>query len=63
MVICWYKAENEVTNPGVLLNGYLAQHLGKAYKVDKYICIKEIPKNLNGKVDKERLKREYSYDS
>lgn len=63
VVICWYKAENEVTNPGVLLNGYLAQHLGKAYKVDKYICIKEIPKNLNGKVDKERLKREYSYDS
>ena len=62
-VICWYKAEHEVINPGVELNGYLAKHLGKAYKVDKYVFVKEIPKNLNGKVDKEKLRREYSYDS
>ncbi len=62
IIICWYVPAEKIENPGVVLNGLLMDKLGKAYKVDKFICVKEIPKNLNGKVDKERLKREYQHD-
>ncbi len=62
VILCWYVPAEPIDNPGVVLNGLLTGKLGKAYKVDKFICVKEIPKNLNGKVDKERLKREYQHD-
>ena len=47
----------------VTLNRIIIDRLGKAYKVDKFIEVKEIPKNLNGKTDKEKLKKEYLDDS
>lgn len=63
-IICWFAVKNGAEVPSdAALNQIVVDKLGKAYKIDKFICIKEIPKNLNGKVDKERLKREYTHDS
>lgn len=61
-ILCWYVAAAEMENPGAQMNQIITERLGKAYKVDKFIAVKEVPKNLNGKVDKEKLKREYVHD-
>lgn len=62
-IICWYKAKQPMENPAVDLNGVIIEQLGKTYKVDRFISVDEIPKNLNGKVDKERLKKAYKDDN
>lgn len=61
-IICWYVGNGEPENMSQQLNEVVVEQLGKAYKVDKFVPVKEIPKNLNGKVDKEKLKREYIHD-
>lgn len=62
-ILCFYVPNGIVENVAVLLNQIIIARLGKAYKVDKFIEKKEIPKNLNGKTDKEKLKKEYLNDS
>lgn len=62
-ILCWYVPNGIIENVPVTLNRVIIERLGKAYKVDKFIEKKEIPKNLNGKTDKEKLKKEYSDDS
>lgn len=62
-ILCFYVANGDVENTAVTLNKLVIDRLGKAYKVDKFIEKKEIPKNLNGKLDKETLKKEYLNDS
>ena len=58
-IICWYKAKQPIEGFGAELNGVITERLGKNYKVDRFISVDEIPKNLNGKVDKEQLKKAY----
>lgn len=62
-ILCWYVLKEKIENVPVTLNRIIIDRLGKAYKVDKFIEVKEIPKNLNGKTDKEKLKKEYLDDS
>lgn len=62
-ILCFYVPAGPIENVAVTLNKVIIERLGKAYKVDKFIEKKEIPKNLNGKTDKERLKKEYLDDS
>lgn len=62
-ILCFYVPNGTIENVGVTFNKAIIERLGKAYKVDKFIEKKEIPKNLNGKTDKEKLKKEYLDDS
>lgn len=62
-ILCWYVLNNHIENVAVALNKIIIERLGKAYKVDQFIAKKELPKNLNGKMDKELLKKEYLDDS
>lgn len=62
-ILCFYVPGGNIENAPATLNKVIIEKLGKAYKVDKFIERKEIPKNLNGKTDKERLKKEYLDDS
>lgn len=57
-VVCWYIPEGENTQSKAF-NSVIAAHLGKKYTVDYFIELKELPKNLNGKTDKKRLKQEW----
>lgn len=61
-IICWYVPAGTMENPAVTLNQVIVEQLGSAYRADRFLPVKEIPKNLNGKVDKEKLKREYVHD-
>ena len=62
-ILCFYVTKEPIENVSVTLNKIIIDRLGKSYKVDKFFEMKEIPKNLNGKTDKEKLKREYLNDS
>ena len=61
-ILCWYVLNNHIENVAVAFNKIIIEQLGKAYKVDQFIAKKELPKNLNGKMDKELLKKEYLDD-
>lgn len=62
-IVCWY-----VLKPGMELsyneiNHLLEEELGRNSQIDLFRQIASIPKNLNGKVDKQKLVREFSYDN
>lgn len=61
-ILCWYVPVKEIENLPIVLNQIIVEQLGMAFKVDQFLEIKEIPKNLNGKVDKEKLRKEYLND-
>ena len=58
-VICWYVAGQEIADILAVANKAVVEEIGNNYKVDKYIFIKELPKNLNGKIDKNVLRNRY----
>ena len=41
------------------LNRSIIQRLGQDYQIDEFFQIDEVPKNINGKIDKFRLKEIY----
>lgn len=51
-VVCWYSGNVDDEN---LLNNIAVNQLGKNYKIDYFRQLKQIPRNLNGKVDKLKL--------
>lgn len=53
IVCCYTGSRNQDIH---LLNEMLERGLGKHYKLDYLMKIKEMPKNLNGKVDKQKLR-------
>lgn len=61
-IICWCKVKEQTEDLGAELNALIVERLGKAFKVDRFVWIEEIPKNLNGKVDKEKLKKAFEND-
>ncbi len=61
-IICWCKVNTPTENEGTELNALIIERLGKAFKVDRFVYVEEIPKNLNGKVDKEKLKKAFEND-
>lgn len=61
-VICWCKIKTPSESLATDLNTLIVERLGKAFKVDYFVCVDAIPKNLNGKVDKEKLKKVFEND-
>jgi len=41
------------------LNREIVEKLGKDYQIDEFVELKEIPKNINGKIDKPKLRKFY----
>lgn len=41
------------------INKKIVEELGKSYHIDQFIELKKIPKNLNGKVDKPKIRETY----
>ncbi|MBQ8822354.1 MAG: acyl--CoA ligase [Lachnospiraceae bacterium] len=62
-IICWCKTAGKAEIQGNALNAMVIERLGMAFKVDKFVLVDDIPKNLNGKVDKERLKKGFIDDN
>lgn len=54
-IICWYIAEFGKNCSYTEINKFIEQEIGRHCKVDLFIEAKEIPKNLNGKPDKQKL--------
>ena len=60
-ITCFY-VYNSISNRKINLfdlNQSLMRELGKEYRIDEYYRIKEIPRNSNGKLYKEKLKSMY----
>ena len=49
---CYTGAKQDIH----LLNGLLEKELGRRYKLDYLVRFDEIPKNLNGKADKQKIR-------
>jgi long-chain acyl-CoA synthetase len=58
-IICYYVCQNnlEIADKLKELNKYIYQQLGTIYTIDEFKKISQIPLNLNGKVDKLKLKQ------
>ena len=41
------------------INKKIIEKLGKDYHIDEFIQLNEIPKNVNGKIDKPRIREMY----
>lgn len=52
-IFCCYVSETEKLE--LQLNETIAKKAGKNFKIDKFLKLKTIPKNLNGKNDKEQV--------
>jgi long-chain acyl-CoA synthetase len=55
-IVCFYE-NNKKFKEEALINRKIIEKIGRDYRIDEFIRLKEIPKNVNGKVDKLRLKR------
>lgn len=63
--VCFYDTEIS-SNGKIELKKLLIHELGRNYIIDEYCKVESIPKNINGKVDKNKLKELYEgakYDS
>ena len=54
-IVCWYVENGSKENIEKEVNRTIEQRLGKHCKIDVFVKIDEIPKNLNGKADKRKL--------
>lgn len=60
-IVCFYVAEKILSNDDVKkCNKKIIEKLGINYNVDKFIFFNEIPKNLNGKIDKPKIREMFS---
>lgn len=58
--VCWYVANSsEVEELERQINAHLMNSLGVNYKIDLFVRVKNIAKNLNGKIDKKEMKRRF----
>ncbi len=55
-IVCWYTGKKQKEGN---LNNKIVKELGKQYKIDYFVYLDELPKNLNGKIDKIKLKKLY----
>ena len=52
-IVCWYVSENEIPKNDV--NSFIEANVGRHCRIDVFMKVTEIPKNLNGKPDKRSL--------
>lgn len=58
-IACFYVEEDLNIVDTKYLNAKIVKDLGKDYSIDVFYKLNEIPKNINGKIDKIKLKKEY----
>lgn len=58
-IACFYVSNDFNNEKRKNLNSLIIKELGKDYSIDNFYNLDEIPKNINGKVDKIKLKEEY----
>lgn len=56
IIACWYCSDRNDKEFVKSLHNDVIENLGNSYKVDRFIPLKELPKNLNGKIDMTKLK-------
>lgn len=56
-IICWYSGISLAKNN---VNKRIARELGEKYKIDYFVKLDSLPKNLNGKIDKLILVNKHS---
>lgn len=56
-IVCWAVLNGGGEDAGSALNRVVTGRLGRACAVDRYVFAERIPKNLNGKADKETMKK------
>ena len=56
---CAYVIDKEISVSDIeaAINGKVIAELGKNYKIDEFLNVKQLPRNINGKVDKNELKK------
>ena len=59
-IACWYVLKKDLELSHVEVNNLLEKELGRHCRIDFFRQINEIPKNLNGKIDKKKLVREFT---
>lgn len=57
-IVLFYTADNTIDTG--YINNLIVKHYGNSHKIDKFIMLDNIPKNLNGKIDKKELKKQYA---
>ena len=60
-VVCFYvpKAGTDIREAKRVTNGRIEKKLGRDYGIDEFVEIKEMPRNINGKIDKAALRKIY----
>lgn len=58
-IVCWVVGADAAGLERKVLNAAIERQLGRKYMLDELLSLPELPKNLNGKIDKPRLKREW----
>lgn len=56
-IVLFYTADNIIDT--AYINSLIIKHYGNTHKIDKFVKLENIPKNLNCKIDKKELKRKY----
>lgn len=54
-IVCWYVEEKDKEFSGNIVNKIIEDKLGRHCRIDTFVLLNEIPKNLNGKTDKKAL--------
>jgi long-chain acyl-CoA synthetase len=57
--VCFILKNNNLNNLKKELNKKIIEELGKDYHIDEFIELDQIPKTLNGKIDKPKIKQNY----
>ena len=58
-IVCWTAGAEAAKLERGALNAAIEQHLGHKYRMDALVNLPELPRNLNGKIDKPRLRQEW----
>jgi acyl-coenzyme A synthetase/AMP-(fatty) acid ligase len=60
-IVCFCVTKKPLSNDVIKsINKKIITRLGMNYNVDEFIGLNEIPKNLNGKVDKPKIRQTFS---
>ena len=59
-IVCWYVGDIDNKEINKEINKIIENSLGRHCKIDIFEKVSEIPRNLNGKINKQKLIEEYS---
>lgn len=59
IVFFYTKKSNLTFNVGVAINDQITASLGQSFRIDQFVCLDELPRTTNGKIDKMHLKSSY----